>query len=223
MLTIIEQVKPDNKRLVKFGAYDWLVLDEADGKMLIVTKHVISYNCYHIVESDEEQITWEECDLRRYLNGEFIAQFRDEDRARIVLSRVEHKNNPWYAMGQGGNDTDDFVFLLSIDEMVKYFGDSGDLAKRKGWYWAGVEENKEDREYDIREMILKDARGQFLYDQYNDARIASNLDNGDSWWRLRSPGGENVYTAVVSPIGAIILTGTPHHENGTRPAMWVKI
>jgi hypothetical protein len=27
------------------------------------------------------------------------------------------------------------VFLLSIDEIVKYFGDSRDLRNRKGWYY----------------------------------------------------------------------------------------
>jgi len=38
---------------------------------------------------------------------------------------------------------------------------------------------------------------------------------------LRSPGRQNIYTVVVNPIGAVILTGTPHGENGMRPAMWV--
>jgi len=30
--------------------------------------------------------------------------------------------------------SDDYIFLLRVEEIVKYFGDSGDLEKRKGWY-----------------------------------------------------------------------------------------
>lgn len=104
---------------------------------------------------------------------------------------------------------------------MKYFGESDDFINRKGWYWAGA--GKNDREYDIHEMILKDGKGQFLYDQYMDARIAKNLNNETCWWRLRSPGRANVYTAVVSPIGAIIMTGTPHSDNGLRPAMRISV
>ena|GEM_PF-6907062 len=161
--------------------------------------------------------------MRKYLNEQFIAACSNKERARIVQTKLINQNNPWYMSGLGGSDTEDFIFLLSINETVQYFGDSGDLAKRNGWYWVGAEKDKEDRgEYGIREMIHKDGRGQFLYDQYNDARIAKNLHNEESWWRLRSPGRDNMYTAAVSPVGAIIVTGTPHTKNGMRPALWVR-
>ena len=33
--------------------------------------------------------------------------------------------------------TGDHVFLLSVEELVKHFGDNGDLENRIGWYWGG--------------------------------------------------------------------------------------
>ena len=181
MSALIVQETLKDRKLVKFGRWDWRVLDEQDGKMLILTDCVVDYTRYH---EPDTKITWEDCNLRKYLNEQFVSEFSDSEKARIIKAKVENKGNPWYKLGKGGNDTEDCIFLLSIDELVKYFGDSGDLAKRKGWYWAGAERDKEDREYDINEMILKNKRGQFLYDQYNDARIAKNLYNDTSWWRL---------------------------------------
>ena len=66
-------------------------------------------------------------------------------------------NNPWYGTS-GGNATTDKVFLLSLDEVVKYFGDSGDLL------------NKRRKDYKGNAVSAGDS----LYDEYNDSRIVKN-------------------------------------------------
>ena len=111
-------VPPGGK--IRFGGYDWYVLDKQKGKILILTEKVIEKRAYH---SKECAITWETCDMRKYLNGDFYQSFSESDRLRIAETKVVTKDNPWY--GTSGNPTTDKVFLLSIDEVIKYFGDSG--------------------------------------------------------------------------------------------------
>ena len=53
--------------------------------------------------------------------------FRDEDRDRIIQVRNTNEKNQWFDT-PGGNPVFDRIFLLSIAEVVEYFGDSGVLA-----------------------------------------------------------------------------------------------
>ncbi|MDR0223211.1 MAG: DUF6273 domain-containing protein, partial [Oscillospiraceae bacterium] len=109
---------------IKFGEYDWRVLDVKDGKALILTDTVIEKRAY-----SDQSATWETCDLCAYLNGEFYNSFGKSDKARVVKTKVKNKDNPWYGTS-GGKDTEDYIFLLSLEEVVKYFGDSGQLSDR---------------------------------------------------------------------------------------------
>ena len=221
-------------RKMTFGGRDWLVLNERDGAALIMSETVL-YRRFHPTETE---VTWADSELREYLNGEFYDAFREEEKARILVTTLPPcYANPWH--GPGGNKariiqimeqdkplqaaiaqcTDDRIFLLSIEELIQYTGDSGDLERRIGWYWDGKTWEPEKNQGG---MVFQDGFGQFLFDPYSPARIAKNEKGEASWWRLRSPGYQYIYTVVVSPIGAVIFTGTPHTENGIRPAMWVK-
>ena len=83
-------------------------------------------------------MTWKECDLRAYLNGEFFEDtFTEEERARIRLGNV---NTPYCNGNPGGGITKDSVFLLSADEAAAYFPDDASRAAclRSGepcWWW----------------------------------------------------------------------------------------
>ena len=208
------QVAPAPYETMKFGGYDWRVLDKQDDKTLILSEYVLDVRPYHNVKGT---ITWEKCSLREYLNGEFYNSFSDEDRARILLTKDLYNKNPWYSAATG-KATDDCIFCLSVNEAVKYFGDSGDLESRRGWYWVG---NKEEKDYDFE---LTDGSGQFLIDQYNESRIAKTLDGKAEYWILRTPGRVNRFNTGINSNGSFIpLTGGGIAEKGgVRPAMWVK-
>lgn len=45
--------------------------------------------------------------------------FNDEERSRILLTRNTNADNPEYRI-DGGADTDDYVFFLSLDEVLEY-------------------------------------------------------------------------------------------------------
>jgi hypothetical protein len=99
---------------IRFGEYDWYVLDRQDDRALILTEKVIDTRAYH---DQEVEVTWETCDLRKYLNGEFYNSFGESDRARIIKVTKENNDNPWYGTN-GGNPTTDGIFLLSIDKKM---------------------------------------------------------------------------------------------------------
>ena len=109
--------------VVHFGVYDWLVLDVQPGKALLMTKHCVEQRQYHSIYTD---ITWANCTLRQYLGSEFLGKFEASDQCRILTTRNVNSDNPWWNT-HGGVATDDKIFLLSLDEVVAYFG--GNTAK----------------------------------------------------------------------------------------------
>lgn len=108
---------------VQLGGYDWRVLDVQEGKALLLSEKVLSRRAYHPAGGE---ITWEESDIRDYLNGAFYeSTFSDEEKEQILESALENKSNSQYGTG-GGNDTTDKVFLLSAKEVETYIPDSAD-------------------------------------------------------------------------------------------------
>ncbi|MDR0248838.1 MAG: DUF6273 domain-containing protein [Oscillospiraceae bacterium] len=204
--------------IITFGAYEWRVLTVENGRALIITDKIIDFRPYH---SEWEDITWADCGLRAYLNGEFYESFSAADRARIVETLNVNKNNQWHYeqtlterpdyVPKGGADTTDKIFLLSLEEVVKYFGDSGQLANRP-------------------------AGAHTIDDRYNSARIAytakalpgyeSRYPAGTAWvWWLRSPGNDAYNAAFVIDDGNVAVYGGNVHDSfyGLRPALWVTL
>ena len=71
-------------------------------------------------------VTWETCSLRKWLNGPFLnAAFSTEEQAQIQSTIVSADKNPKYSTNPG-NATTDKVFLLSINEVEKYFSSDED-------------------------------------------------------------------------------------------------
>ena len=202
--------------IIQFGGYQWRVLEVQGGRALIITEHVIAERQYHHADVP---VTWETSDIRRWLNNDFINRFSESDRARIIQTTVINNDNLWFGT-HGGNDTVDRIFLLSIDEVLRYFGDSGLVAR-------GVAMSMDER----------DSAGDSFWwggisDRYNNARIARNLDGSPSreWW-LRSPGSRPGVAAVVFSgcgdsrlCGALNLGGyVPWRQDGVRPALWLNL
>ena len=67
----MEDIKIDSS--ISFGGYNWRVLDIHNNRALIITEDIIEQRAYHDVYRD---ITWADCALRKYLNGEFYNKFK---------------------------------------------------------------------------------------------------------------------------------------------------
>ncbi len=195
---------------VIFGGYEWRVLDIKGKTALIITEHIIEQRSYHDAAGG---VTWAESSIRKYLNEVFYEKFAASDRSRIVPVLNVNINNQWYG-SEGGRDTKDSVFLLSIEEAVrKYFGDSGNnLDKRsprqRYWFQRKDDNNKKRRA---------------VYDGYV------------WWWWLRSPGRDNRRAVYIHGDGNIGIQGngtyrygsatihpvTGDNNGGVRPALWL--
>ena len=111
---------------------EWRVLDVQNNKMLIISERIIK-ECPHNYSYEGlfgmKIITnWAQCSSREYLNGEFLDEFDPAERNRIAKTHVKNNKNPWFGT-EGGEDTDDHVFLLSLEEVAYYFGNSSALLK----------------------------------------------------------------------------------------------
>jgi len=227
--SILSPVVVEEGAIIPFGKYQWRVLKTDGNSALIITESVIETRAYH---EEFVDITWEHCDLRKYLNKQFYDTFDPTDRARILETRLTDCDNPWYGT-KWGNPTVDKIFLLSTNEVLQYFGDSGDLKNNKRWHWKC---NESDTLVESEELVLSDGEhciefGQCINDQYNDARKALyhkvyNAGWDAKWWWLRSPGiHKRPTTVVVGTQGALFVCGSDVYaiDMGVRPAMWVTI
>ena len=122
--------------MIEFGSYEqdnnssngpepigWRVLEVSDGSALIVSEYALDARAYN---EDYESVMWATCTLRKWLNGEFYdTAFNEEEKGLIALTKVKNADHPTYGT-EGGKDTEDRVFLLSLGEAERYFEDDED-------------------------------------------------------------------------------------------------
>ena len=114
----------DNNTSNGAEAIEWLVLANDGDTATLISKYALDTRPYN---TEYESVTWETCTLRKWLNGEFLnAAFSAEEQARMETVTVTADKNQKYGTNPG-NDTQDKVFLLSIDEANTLF--SGDGAR----------------------------------------------------------------------------------------------
>jgi len=205
-------IKTDD--VISFGSYNWRVIDVKRDKALLITENIIEKRKY----CNEYKATWKTCNLRIYLNSEFLQNFTEEQQNKIEDTLLINKDNPWYGT-DGGIGTHDKIFLLSLEEVIKYFGDSGQLKNR----FSNDIDN--------------------INDQYNSKRIAKH-GNDAYWWWLRTPGEDAGSVVGVSYDGIIYVYGynvsyamaynpamghqigmiyAGENNGGVRPALWLHL
>ena len=101
---------------------EWLVLEVFDNNTaLVVSKYILDFRSYH---HRGENVTWENCSLRKWLNGDFLNEtFSETEKRRITLSAVRNDDNVQFQTS-GGDDTRDRIFCLNVSEVTRYFPDS---------------------------------------------------------------------------------------------------
>ena len=185
--------------IVQFGGLNWQILDVSSSKMLIISDKVIEAQKFH---NCCEGVPWIHSDIRKYLNDTFYNRFTEEDKIRIIETIVPSSNNPWFGT-DGGKTTYDKIFLLNINEAVKYFGDSGQLQNK----------NPNTKYY--------------ISDNFNIVRKAIDVHDLPSCWWLRTPGNNPIFASMVTIDGRINVSGdfvnrTGAYNLGIRPALWIK-
>ena len=192
--TVTQEADARAGDIIYFGGQRWLVLEARHDRMLIIVENVLEHRQYH--HERGTHVTWASSDIRSYLNNTFFHTFSEADRRRILPTRVSTNANRWFH-ARGGRNTIDRVFLLSIEEVVLYFGDSGMLANRPLGAWG-------------------------VSDGYGIQRIAMDTEGTASRWWLRSPGRDLDFAASVGSLGDLYLNGRAvFASDGVRPALWL--
>ena len=183
----------------------WTVLAIENGKALIISDLCIDARIYN---DGKESVTWESSDMRAWLNGSFYTNSFDEtEKCYILLSDIDAESSAAHDV-DGGNDTQDNVFLLSFNEAEAYFEtDEARIAKASA---KAV------------------ANGGQCFDSRTKSEAASAPEQADdymalTWW-LRTPGSSAEQAATVLYFGRPDTVGarTDLATKGVRPAMWVR-
>ena len=108
----------DNDTSIGKEPIEWRVINKKGNKILVISEYALDVQSYN---ADDIDVTWETCSLRTWLNGIFFDEaFNKTEQKKIKTSSVAADKNPYYDTDPG-NDTRDKIFLLSIDEVNKYF------------------------------------------------------------------------------------------------------
>lgn len=197
--------KAEAGNLVYFGSFEqnnntadgnekiaWIVLAAEKEKVLLISEKILNSKPYNI---ERKSVTWETCTLRKWLNEEFLsAAFTEKEKAVVAETTVATQDNSEKG-AKGGNNTNDKVFLLSLEEAGKYFT-SDETRIATGTDFA---ENEG-------------------LNVYSESPYAGNA----AWW-LRSPGTYPISAADVYYSGDTggVYDFVDNAYVGVRPAVWV--
>ena len=193
----------DDSKYIKFGKYEqdnneangkedieWLVLEEKDGKLFLLSRYALDHKRY---DTEDENDTWEKCTLRAWLNNEFInTAFTAKEKDSIITVTIPAEKRNSEDIGSE-NDTQDKVFLLSIDEADKYFESN---TKRRCMPTS----------YAVANGVSLDS----FHSKY-------------CWYWLRSPAYKGGRAAAVGVGGSVVHEGASvdFDKYGVRPALWI--
>ncbi len=112
---------------------EWEVLENDENGVLLISRYILDVKPYN---TENVPITWEECSLRSWLNGEFMMNaFTENEQAKIANTPLLNPDNAKFGT-PGGNATTDKIFLLSTEEVISKYSFSTDcLGKVCAWWW----------------------------------------------------------------------------------------
>ena len=197
-------------------AIEWIVLekDTANKKALLLSKYLLDSQRYN---SEEADVSWEECSLRKWLNDTFYNKaFNEDEKNVIITSRV---SNTAAFMEVEGEDfaTMDKVFLLSVDEVRKYFGEGVEDVDGEG-YQLG--RNVATKGTNYAKMTDLNEHQLWVDEEEEEESLWAN---GNSTYWLRTAGANLKLVAFVFSDGFVNTFGNYVEAigGGVRPAIWV--
>ena len=200
---------------------EWRVLKVDAGRVLVVSKYALDCQPYNI---NFENVTWETCSLRAWLNNDFLNEaFSEEEQAQIPCVTISNEDNGYYET-TGGSDTTDQIFCLSANEVKDFIG----YSKYDDIYQYGISSSLivEPTQYAIDRGASAFAINESDYDTYfKDNGFSTDvIGNSGAWWWLRSPGYGNKCACVVDRCG---IAGTYYFNyvntgnRVVRPALFI--
>ena len=200
MVTIQEYTSKNVGDYIKFGSYpqtvkgivrpiEWQVLLKEENKMLIISRYGLDtrrFNIFKKMDFNSHSNDWKNSEIRQWLNSDFYNKTFDENEKKYINSF----------------DSDN-VFLLSVEELEKYFA------------------NDKARKCKATKYAVKN--GALGYHDHGYWWLRPSHPHHSDWW-LRSPHpniGNCVYT--VTSDGSVGCCSVDYDKNLVRPALWIKL
>lgn len=176
----------------------WLVQERNGDELVLMSLYCLDVVPYHNEPGD---ITWEQSSVRAFLNSDFFdSAFDAAEQQRILTTTVVNAPNLIHET-DGGSDTQDRVYLPSLEEIMRYF------------------------EIPVTEETFFDQ----LYGCATPYVIEKGVwleipGSNRCWWWLRSPGGNPGNACEVGSAGYLSFNGTETvcTERAVRPMIRVK-
>lgn len=190
-----------NYRYFKWEPIKWRVLHNDNNALFLVADKGIDCKDYHTFGAD---ISWENSTIRNWLNMDFYnTAFSSEEQKAIVKQTIVNDDNPEYGT-KGGNNTEDKIFLLSMEEVLN-----------PGYGYC-------DR-YD-----LKSSTHTVQVSDYAHAMGAyanANCYQGNGWWWLRSPGYTTFHAVYMGCYGFVHPDGDyiDAYDKTCVPALYLDV
>lgn len=197
--------KPGN--YVLFGRYtqnaagdnpepiEWLVLTVEDEKALLLSKYILEASEFSLRAKPKSK--YSDSIVRSWLTGEFYrTAFSTEEQAVIIKG----KQSTWTGEIMGGEEeTEDKVFLLTKDELRKYFGGEGER---------------------LMAVPTSHARSQDLYMGKNNNNMIDGKTTTSYW--TRSALNYNGCAIFIDETGSMECL-KKEIKRGVRPAIWIDL
>ncbi|MCM1161025.1 MAG: leucine-rich repeat domain-containing protein [Roseburia sp.] len=189
-------------RYFKWERIKWRVLRNDGNTLFVAADKAIDCKSYN---EEAANVTWETSTLRSWLNNSFYnTAFSSNEQSAIVAMNVVNENNQEYGT-EGGNATNDKIYLLSISEVTdeKYGfcsdGDTSSISRR------------------MKASDYANARGTL--------QSSSSGYEGNCWWWLRSPGFFRNYSANANYYGWLNRYGynAINSDGGVCPSLHIKL
>ena len=207
--------------IIEFGSYEqddkfsngkepieWIVLSREGDSLLVLSRYALDMLMYN---SAFKSTTWEECTLRKWLNGTFYnTAFTKKEKAMVKTVTLTQHTNPTSKIS-GGNATKDNVFLLTAADVTNpEYGFSSDP----------FEEDMNRRCTPTAYAIANGSSHSF--------NAETGLQSADGepvcWWLVRTPGLDKDRLSRVQANGKIDYIGYPGSiDDAIRPAIYIKI
>lgn len=210
---------------------EWLVLENDGESLFVLSKYVLDGKRYNAawdpVERKMYPTTWEQCDLRAWLNSSFYnTAFSVGEQMRIETTLVDNsmpENWSWKNV-TGGNDTYDKVFILSYEESMKYFP----MTEIYHYASGGIMEYTPAVRVQATPYAV--AQGVVVYDE----KEAKNTTEALGYLRqeaigyvdqvmLRTPSSEQTWIEITSAFGGSGTAVVRRNDMGHRPAMKISL
>ncbi len=243
---------------------EWDVIGQDGDRYLLITHYVIDGKSFsdktsdHIIQANDDatakQLTWAKSSIRRWLNNDFFVDaFAGCDQSVILQTHV-HTSNFRYVAGYvsetyahlsdselkkmdsiGGDDTDDYVFLLSVEEFAENFQPVNPWYGKKQCGRAIVSPTEYAKEQGVKSKKLTT-----VFEAPGDQEGLSNVyveeiqpyvgkdyvENGEICsWITRTPGvyqGGSAVVLITSDYSCFDPAAAKGAVNGIRPAIWVE-